>query len=301
MEQPRVERVLRLMRLMSGNALFTVEDLARKLDTSYRSIYRYIDTFKTLGFAVEKMQGNVYRLVKLPPQFKDLTKLVYFSDEEANILCGLIENLDSTNTLKAALYKKLAAIYDLSSIKEFTGSKSNAACIQALRNAMDEKKQVVLKSYASSNSGDIRDRVVEPFAFTNNHIEVWAFDTADRKNKVFKIPRIEWVDVLSSDWKYAKKHHRGLIDAFHMCTDGEQMSIHLEMTLRAKNLLVEEFPLAATSVRRKGDKWIYDGLISKVEGAGRFCIGLAGDVKVFDSPELEAYIQDYVKQFIIAK
>ena len=36
MEQPRVERVFRLMRLMTGNVYFTVEELAEKLDTSYR-------------------------------------------------------------------------------------------------------------------------------------------------------------------------------------------------------------------------------------------------------------------------
>ena len=138
MEQPRVERVLRLMRLMSGNVYFTIDELAEKLETSYRSIYRYIDTFKEVGFAVEKIHGNVYRLVKMPSPFKDIQKLVYFSDEEASILCNLIENLDSTHTLKASLYKKLAAIYDLTSINEFKGTKSNAACIQAFRIAMYE-------------------------------------------------------------------------------------------------------------------------------------------------------------------
>ena len=66
MDQPRVERVFRLMRLMTGNAYFTVEELADKLDTTYRSIYRYIDTFRELGFAVEKIHGNVYRIVKYP-------------------------------------------------------------------------------------------------------------------------------------------------------------------------------------------------------------------------------------------
>ena len=59
MEQPRVERVFRLMRLMTGNVYFTVDELAEKLETSYRSIYRYIDTFKELGFVVEKIHGNV--------------------------------------------------------------------------------------------------------------------------------------------------------------------------------------------------------------------------------------------------
>ena len=178
------------MRLMTGNAYFTVEELADKLDTSYRSIYRYIDTFKELGFVVEKIHGNVYRLAKVPSSFKDLSRLVYFSDEEAKIVCSLIEGLDSTHALKASLYKKLAAVYDLTSIKEFKGSKSNAACIQALGNAMEDHKQVVLKNYASSNSGEVRDRLVEPFGFTNNHIDVWAYDCEKKENKIFKIHRI---------------------------------------------------------------------------------------------------------------
>lgn len=295
MEQPRVERVLRLMRLMSGNVYFTVDELADKLETSYRSIYRYIDTFKEVGFAVEKIRGNVYRLVKMPYPYKELSKLVYFSDEEARILCNLIEGLDSTHTLKAALYKKLAAIYDLSSINEFKGSKSNAACIQALGNAMDEHKQVILKNYASSNSGKIRDRVVEPFGFTNNHIDVWAYDVEKKDNRIFKIPRIEWVDILSADWQFEKEHHRKKVDAFRMVSD-EQIPVKLELSLRAKNLLLEEFPLAEEGLRKEDGKWIYEGMVGKLEGIGRFCIGLAGDVKVVDTPVLEEYIREFVSK-----
>lgn len=284
------------MRLMTGNAFLTVEELAEKLDTSYRSIYRYIDTFKELGFAVEKIHGNVYRLVKMPSSFKDLSKLVYFSDEEAKVLCGLIEGLDSTHALKSALYKKLSAIYDLTSITEFKGSKSNAACVQALHNAMDERKQVVLKNYSSSNSGEVRDRTVEPFGFTNNHIDVWAYDVEKRENRIFKIPRIEWVDILTSDWAFEEEHHRQNIDDFRMCYDGEGMKVRLELSLRAKNLLVEEFPLAENGLTKEGDTWFYEGVTGRMEGVGRFCIGLADAVKVIDSPELVSYIKDFVKK-----
>ena len=284
------------MRLMTGNAYFTVEELADKLETSYRSIYRYIDTFKELGFVVEKIHGNVYRLVKVPSSFKDLSKLVYFSDEEAKIVCNLIENLDSTHALKSALYKKLAAIYDLTSINEFKGSKSNAACIQALRGAMDDHKQVVLKNYASSNSGEIRDRVVEPFGFTNNHIDVWAYDVEKKDNRVFKIPRIEWVDILTSDWQHESEHHRKKIDDFRMAYDGAGKNIRLELSLRAKNLLVEEFPLAENGLTEENGKWYYEGVVGPMEGVGRFCIGLAGDVKVVSGPELKEYIKEFVKK-----
>jgi len=296
MEQPRVERVFRLMRLMTGNVYFTVDELAEKLETSYRSIYRYIDTFKELGFAVEKIRGNVYRIVKMPSSFKDLSKLVYFSDEEAKILCNLIEGLDSTHALKASLYKKLAAIYDLTSINEFKGSKSNAGCIQAIGNAIEEKKKVVLKNYASANSGKIRDRVVEPFAFTNNHIDVWAFDTEKKENRLFKIPRIEWVDILNEGWEYESEHHRSNIDDFRMAYDGEGIPVKLELSLRAKNLLVEEFPLAESGVRLEDGKWVYEGRVGHMEGIGRFCIGLAGDVKPVESPMLEQYIKEFVSK-----
>lgn len=296
MDQPRVERVFRLMRLMTGNAYFTIDELAERLETSYRSVYRYIDTFKELGFVVEKIHGNVYRLVKAPAPFKDLSKLVYFSDEEAKIVCNLIENLDSSNTLKAALYKKLAAIYDLTSINEFKGTKSNAACVQALSNAMEEKQKVVLKNYASANSGEVRDRVVEPFGFTNNHIEVWAYDCEKGDCRLFKIPRIEWVDLLHEDWDHEEKHHRKNIDAFHMAYDGKGMPVKLELSLRAKNLLEEEFPLAEPEIRQEDGKWFYEGRVGALEGVGRFCIGLAGDVRVVDTPKLSTYIKEYVEK-----
>lgn len=281
---------------MSGNSYLTVEELAAKLDTSYRSIYRYIDTFKELGFAVEKIHGNVPRLVKVPSPVKDLDKLVYFSEEEARILCGLIEGLDGTHALKASLYRKLAAIYDLTSISEVSGSKSNAASVQHLGDAIAERRQVVLKDYASSHSGEVRDRLVEPFGFTNNHLDVWAYDVEKGDCRLFKIPRIGWVDVLSSPWEHEDRHARKKIDDFRMAYDGEGVKVRLELSLRARNLLVEEFPLAEAGLSEKGGKWFYEGTVGHMEGVGRFCIGLAADVRVVDSPELEVYIKDYISK-----
>ena len=137
---------------------------------------------------------------------------------------------------------------------------------------MDEKKKVVLKKYASANSGEVRDRVVEPFAFTNNHIDIWAFDTEKKENRIFKIPRIEWVDILSEDWEHEAEHHRKNIDDFRMSYDGDGYKVYLELTLRAKNLLVEEFPTAESGLREEGGKWYYEGTVGKMEGVGRFCM-----------------------------
>ena len=292
MEQPRVERTLRLMRLMSGNAYLTVEQLARRLDTSTRSIYRYIDTFKTCGFTVEKLDDSIYRLISMPSGYKDLQKLVYFSEEEARVLTYLIESLDETNSLKSSLYKKLCAVFDTKSIKEYSGTSKNAANVQALGNAMKDRKTVILKDYSSSSSGTVRDRVVEPFEFTNNHINVWAYDCEKKDVRLFKIARIGWVDILPIDWQHEDEHDKGYLDAFRM-QGKTQTHVRLEMTLRARNLLCEEFPLAIPDVTEKGGKFIFDSMVTHMEGVGRFVIGLAKDVRIIDSPELVEYVRSY--------
>lgn len=292
MEQPRVERTLRLMRLMSGNAYLTVDELARRLDTSKRSIYRYIDTFKECGFAVERIGESMYRLISMPPGYKDLKKLVYFSEEEARVLTNLIEGLDETNTLKSNLYKKLCAVCDTKSLQEYSGTSKNAANVQALGNAIREQRKVILKDYASASSATVRDRIVEPFEFTNNHIDVWCYDCEKQDVRLFKIARISWVDILPDEWDCEDKHIKGYLDAFRM-QGKTQTHVRMELTLRAKNLLCEEFPLAVPDITEEDGKYIFDTMVSKMEGVGRFVIGLAKDVKIIDSPELVDYIRSY--------
>lgn len=71
------------------------------------------------------------------------------------------------------------------------------------------------------------------------------------------------------------------------------------MTLRAKNLLLEEFPMAMEDLHEEEGNWILDTKVSRLEGIGRFVIGLAADVKIIDSPALEDYVRDYVNNYLI--
>ena len=52
MDQPKLERLLRLMKLLTANNSLTVDEIAEKLGISARSVYRYIDTFKDAGFVI---------------------------------------------------------------------------------------------------------------------------------------------------------------------------------------------------------------------------------------------------------
>ena len=299
MDQPKIERVLRLMTLMSGSVEYTVDELADRLDTSYRSIYCYIDTFKSCGFAVEKVHGNVYRIAKMSPRYPDLDKLVYFSEEEAALVNHLIDRLDPTNALKAGLKGKLAAIYASTSIADFIDKRSNAANVEALSRAVREKKAVRLVRYESGHSGKIRDRRVEPFGFTTNFIDIQAFDLEDGRNKIFKISRMEEVEVLEDvPWAHEAEHERLGMDVFRMA-GREEFRVRLRLTMKAKNLLVEEYPLAERDLTEDGGgHWILDTGICAVAGVGRFVSGLAGEVEILDGEPLRAYLRDYSQNFL---
>ncbi|MCQ2147342.1 MAG: WYL domain-containing protein, partial [Bacteroidales bacterium] len=123
-------------------------------------------------------------------------------------------------------------------------------------------------------------------------IDVWAYDIEDGKNKLFKISRIDWVDIVDEDWDNEEKHEKGFLDIFRM-QSFHQTHVRLEMTMLAKNLLCEEFPLASQEVVQEGDKWVLDTMVSAMEGVGRFVIGLAKEIKIVDSPELVDYIRSY--------
>lgn len=285
------------MQLMSGSVNYTIDELADKLETSYRSIYRYIDTFRNAGFVVEKVEPNVYRIAEMSSRYPDLDKLVYFSEEEAYIVNSLIDRLDSTNTLKANLHRKLASIYESTSIGDYVDKKSNAANVEAITKAIKDKKKVVLKNYQSGNSGKISDRTVEPFAFTTNYIDIWAWENSSSTNKVFKISRIEEVEILEDNWEAEKKHHRQPTDVFRMSGDNTEHII-LKMNTFAKNLLLEEYPLAERDVKRSKDQWILDTFIAKPQGAGRFVMGLCSAITIVEGEGLRQYIKEQTEQYL---
>ena len=297
MEQPKIERLLRLMKMMSGNINFTVDELAERLGISYRSIYRYIDTFKESGFVVEKLHSNVYKLGKMPKSYVDLKRLIYFSEEEAYIINSLINSLDNTNALKTNLLKKLSAVYNSTSIANYTCNKESALSIESLGEAIKDRKKVILKNYESGNSHKVSDRLVEPFEFTTNMIDVWCYDLEKKEIKVFKISRIGEVRVLEEEWSEEEAHRKSITDCFRM-SGFEQTPVKLEMGIMAKNLLLEEYPLAEKDLKKEGDRWILETMVSDMAGVGRFVIGLAHDIKVIDSPELVEYIRLFVTKHL---
>lgn len=279
------------MKMMTSGNRYTVEELAERLDTSYRSIYRYIDTFKEVGFVVHKEEGGVYRLGKESPYFKDISQLIHFTDEEAHIVNQLIGALDDTNMLKQNLRRKLSSVYHCTSLANSIVKGKNAENVNRIVEAIEEHRQVVLHDYSSSHTGSKRNRQVEPIAFTTNYVQIWCYDLSDGKTKLFNTARIGSVEMLDSEWEHEAEHRCGYIDIFRNM-GFEQMRVQLRLGVMAHNLLIEEYPLSERDLTQLDDThWLLDTQVCNYAGVGRFVMGLIEDIEITDSPDFVAYLR----------
>lgn len=235
---------------LTANTTYDIDQLAERLQMSRRTVYRYIDTFREAGFVIKK-SGNCIRLDKESPHFRDISQLVHFTEEEAVILKSAIENIDDTNMLKQNLKRKLYSVYDNKTLADTVVRGKNSPNIRTLIEAIDEHRQVILHGYQSAHGGEVRDRRVEPFAFTTNYVQVWCYDPEARACKLFKTSRIGSAELTEAPWEHEPEHREGFIDAFRM-HGGMRRRVRLELGLLAYNLLCEEYPLAERDVRPLG-------------------------------------------------
>ena len=297
MDTPKISKLLRLMKMLTGNVSRTIGQLATELGITPRTVYRYIDTIRDAGFVVNKLYGNVFAMGKVARGLTDFNRLVYFTEEEAYMTARLIEGIDNNNVLKRDLQRKLASVYDSTSIANYIDNTANAANVEALASAIKHKRQVVLKQYESAHSNEAHDRLVEPIEFTSNMIDIWAYDVEKAEPRMFKVTRIHSVEETDTPWEFASMHNVPRPDVFRM-TGPLEMSVVLELNTRAKSLLLEEFPLAERDLSREDGRWVLRTVIHSLEGAGRFVIGLAADVKIVEGEALRKYILDYQNNYI---
>ena len=299
MDQPKLERLLHLMMLLTANTRYTVDELAERMETSPRSIYRYLDTFKAAGFAIYK-EGSHIRMGKESPFFKDISQLIHFSKEEAYMIHQVIEAIDNNNLIKQNLKRKLASVYNSKIIADSVIKGRDADNIRNLIDAHEQKRMVILHNYSSAHGQTITDRYVEPFAFTTNYVEIWCYEPDSQRNKLFRISRIESVEVTTTTWKYEESHLEGFTDIFRMSSyKGDKFPITLQLTRRAYNLLIEEYPLAEQDTQQiSPDHWLLKTQVRNCIGVTRFVLGWAADIQLRDSPELKEYIKKYASKYI---
>jgi predicted DNA-binding transcriptional regulator YafY len=290
-DQAKFQKMLEVLLLLDCQYGRTITELSERFEISQRTVYRYLDTFKQVGFVIENTNGY-FKIDKENTTVQEISHLLHFSEEEAFILSKAIHSIEDTDELKSKLVKKLYSLYDFDRVIHAISKKEESENIYTLLQAIKQQKQVVLQSYKSGNSKNIRDRIVEPIDFTINYTGVWCYDTEDGVNKVFKTSRIKHVQLLESFYNYKPKHKKGIIDIFRM-QSFEPIAIILELSLVAYNLIIEEYPLSEKYISKVTDNlYRLECEVGNFLGVGRFVLGLPGEIKIIKSEALKLYVKE---------
>lgn len=300
MEQPKQERALRMLAFMlQRTRKYSVAQLAELLDVNRRTIYRYVNTFNEAGYVVLTDHHHV-RLATGTAIHRQLSDLLFFNQEEAMTLYNAIESIETDTHLREELKSKLATIYGTSLVSEKLMRMEKNRNTKHLMEAIEKRRRAVLKGYSSPSSDTQRDRLVEPFAITRDKKYVWAFEMESAQCKVFRISRIQSVEMQEQVWLCGRLHRQGHMDAFRTVSmDGSTLPARIKMKRRAYNLLMEEFPLCEQDILQcdNQEEWVLDTKVSNYKSITRFIVGLADQISI-ETPELRRYVTEYVQQWL---
>lgn len=268
MDQQGPEKVLRVLKYLMSNISLTVDELACRLDTSRRTLYRYIDTFRTAGYNVQHLRGSVYRI------------------EDSGISNAQLEQPERKfrHTVKELRRYALAHPHY-----------SETARVNRLKTAIKEERKVILRDYRSSETNRIKDRHVEPYDFTSDFSRVWAYDLYEGRNIVFKISRIGGVKILDEKWTHSQHHRRQNVDIFGH-SGRLNKKIVLKMDLRAANYLQELFPESVACVSHEGRDWYLKACVHDFDGVCTLFAGMLDHIEILAPNRLKEYLTEFVHQ-----
>ncbi len=286
-DQQKILRVFKLIQLLSRPPYYNVPQLARYINTSDRSIYRYLETLKAIGYLIDCDERNRYFLI-LDYRSKQNNPLEV---HEWIHLQDLIAQLGAHDPLAQGILAKLHAQGTLIPAADSLNRLYTYQNIQALTTAIQEGLQVRLCDYHSASSNTVSDRVVEPVQFAVDYTYLWAFDPKHAEQRQFKLERIGRVEVLAE--RISEQRLAEALDIFGF--NGPQwLPVHLKLSNYAGQLLLEEFPACKGEVQKVEQHYVYVGQVRDWRGIGRFVLGLPGEVEVLEPEEFRGYLRERV-------
>lgn len=297
MELEIFSRQLKMLALLTENRSLSIEDISTRLNISKRTIYRYLDAYKSMGFIIHK-EGTKYSLDHNSPFYRKLVDSIQFTEDEALTISQVLNSVYNNSIQVRHLREKLAKLYDTEVLAKHGVDNHLAQNISTIFRAIREEKIVILKNYHSPSSKKIGDREVEPYQFLNENSEVRCYEIKSGQNKTFKISRADSVELVDLLWSHKEEHKPFFSDLFHF--NGEnQIPVSIILGPLATALLLEEFPDSQRQLHLLPDgRHQLDTKVCSYLGIGRFVLGLYNDIEVVSPAGFIDYLKERLKSFI---
>lgn len=240
---------------VTGNAI-TVGNVLVNIETTKEGT-------QILRVKVNPYPYDVVRIRKdlCPQGYKD----VFFRSS------GASEPLDS-NGVRNVRMQKLQAI------------DPNDSKIATVLEAIDNKQQLRIGRYISHQEST--NRIIEPHRLMMGNTALQAYDRSTNQMRLFKLSRIEGLELLGKHWEAERKHRSWPVDVFGMMQSEKNKGAlrRIKMSKYAKILLQEEYPLSLddtavtwsenTDADRTRFPVMMETMIYNESGMQRFLLGL---------------------------
>lgn len=297
MELEKFARQLKLMLLLTQNRLLSIEEICNRVSMSRRSVYRYIDAFKSMGFVVKK-EGTRYRLDHSSPFFSEIVTGIQFTEAEGVALSQILNSVYNNSAEVRALREKLSNLYNPDILSRHGVDSTLAQNISRIFQAIKEERVVLLRDYNSPSSGQVSNRIVEPYLFINENAEVRCYELSTKMNKTFKVSRCADVELLDLLWSHKEEHMPFYSDLFGFTGD-TRLPVSILLGQLSTSVLLEEYPDAQRQMTLQPDgRQLLKTEVCSYVGIARFVLGLYDDIEVVDSPEFKEYLLQRVHHIL---
>ena len=277
-DQKKLLRLLKLIALLKQEPPKSVQYMTRFLETSSRTVYRYLQTLREVGFNIEVDHFNKFSI-----QDHELLSPSHFNHEEIGMIREILQTNAHSNRIKERILHKLSLNSSLELTNQDIHNAKLVKTIKTIHEAITNNKQILLRQYQSINSQRISDRLVEPVKFTSQYQSLSAFEIESKQNKFFNLERIGEVELLDQPQEFEHLHQFSKPDVFGFSKNKKVYIIDLLLDLKAKLLLTEEYPLTRPYMQKIDDHTFrFSAEIFNTKPIKRFYKGLKENIQVLD-------------------
>ncbi|WP_188405550.1 helix-turn-helix transcriptional regulator [Psychroflexus salis] len=277
--QKSLYRLLKLIALLKQEPPKSINYMADFLESSSRTVYRYLELLESVGFNIEVDKFKKYSI-----QDNQLIAPSNFNTEELSFLKELLLSIGRENNLSQSIIHKLSLNTDIELINHEIYNAKLANLISLINEGINHNKKIIIKQYQSINSQKVSDRWVEPIKFTANYRSLCAFEIEKQQNKFFNIERMGDVILTEEEQVHEHLHQFSKPDAFGFSKNTDTYKVNLELNLKAMLLLTEEYPLTKALIHKKDkNTFLFSTEIYNPKPLQRFYQGLKDDIKILEN------------------
>jgi len=289
-EQQNLFKILTLIRLLNTPPAKDVRQLVRLTGASRTRLYEYLKLLERVGYRIQTDQSKRKAFEFIVPKSGNGV----LGTDELSYLQDLLQQFGGNALHAKNILHKFDLNLSLIPLADALPQLHRGRIIQLLRAGINTGSRLLLRKYRSLTSQTVADRRVEPMEITADYRYLIAWDLDKDDQRQFKVDRIEDVDILAD--KVVPGRIPSPMDIFGLTGD-QWKEVRLDLSPTAHHLLLEEYPLSQTYIRKIGTTVYFEGRVRHWKGIGRFILGLPGEITVLDPPELQAYLQEKIKLF----